>query len=93
MWYGAIVPIPRKGMKRDEYLKNPDTIGSLYDARKDDEDARKRLWGLRKGGEECGWVPKPREYNGKTYQPSEADKKFCLAMKDFAAWYDENHQE
>jgi hypothetical protein len=93
MWYGAIVPIPRKGMKRDEYLKNPDTIGSLYDARKDDEDARKRLWGLRKGGEECGWVPKPREYNGKTYQPSEADKKFYLAMKDFAAWYDENHQE
>ena len=92
-WFNVIVPIPRKGMKRDEYLRNPDTIGSLYDLRKDDETARKRLWGLRKGGEECGWVPKPREFNGKIYQPSDADKAFYKALKQFADWYDENHND
>jgi hypothetical protein len=93
MWYDIIVPIPRKGMKRDEYLKNPDTIGSLFDARHEDENARKRLWGLMKGGEECGWVPKPREYNGKIYQPSDADKVFYQSLKQFKDWFDANHEE
>lgn len=92
-WYGVVVPIPRKGMKRDEYMRNPDTIGSLYDARHDDEDARKRLWGLIKGGEECGWVPKAREFKGKIYQPSEADKKFYAALKQHKEWFDENHSD
>lgn len=41
-----IVPIPPKGVKRDDYLKSPDTIGSLYEASKTDEAARKRLWGF-----------------------------------------------
>lgn len=92
-WYDVIVPIPRKGMRRDEYLKHPDTIGSLYEARHDDEDSRRRLWGFCKGGEECGWVPKPRESGGKIYQPSDADKKFYASLKEFNDWFDANHPE
>lgn len=49
-WYGVVVPVPRKGMKRDEYLQQPDTIGSLYEARHGTDDtaqeARQRLYGF-----------------------------------------------
>lgn len=95
-WYDVIVPIPHKGQKRDEYLKNPDTIGSLFEARHGTDDEsdtmRKRLWGMVKGGKESNWTPKPREYKGKTYQPSEADKQFYRSLKQFSDWFDLNHE-
>ena len=92
-WRDIVVPIPRKGMKRDEYLQNPDTIVSLYDERHQNEDARKRLWGLKKGAEEVNWIPQPREFKGKVYQPSEADKKFYQALRTFDAWFKQNHPD
>lgn len=85
-WYGVIVPVPHKGEKRDEYMKHPDTIGSLYDSRHDDDIARKRLWWFVKE-----WHPAPREYKGKTYQPSEADHKCRAALDAFAGWWEMNH--
>lgn len=95
-WRDVIVSIPRKGMKRDEYLKNPDTLGSLFDARhKEDEESqymRQRLWGLEKGAREAGWVPKPREVNGKVFQPSDGDKKLYEALKAFSEWFADNHR-
>lgn len=87
-WREIIVPIPRKGQKRDEYLKNPDSIESLYEARHDDEDARKRLWGFVQHYE-----PKAREFKGKTYQPTAADHKFREALDAFYDYFEKNHPE
>jgi len=80
-WH-VICPIPRKGQKRDEYLKRPDTIQSLYDAAKDGvEEAGKRLFGFANN-----WNPESREYNGKTYPPSDADHRFRRALDEFLDW-------
>ena len=92
-WFNVVVPIPRKGMKRDQYMDNPDTIGSLYAARHDYEEDRKRLWGLCKQGEENGWEPKAREFNGKIYQPSQQDRQFFASLRKFKEWFDSNHDD
>lgn len=88
-WRGVIISLPRKGMKRDDYLKHPDTIGALYDLRHGEDEegqaARQRLWGM------VQWKPEPREYNGKTYQPSAADFKSYEALQAFKAWFEANH--
>lgn len=44
-WRAIVVPIPPKGMRRAEYLKNPQTVGGLYDGRHDEATA-KRLFGF-----------------------------------------------
>jgi Mitochondrial genome maintenance MGM101. len=86
-FFNAIVPIPHKGQKRADYLKNPDTIGSLFDARHDDEDARRRLFGLRDHFE-----PKPWTGNdGKQRPPTKADQDFRKALDAFSDYYDKNH--
>jgi len=87
-WYDVVVPVPRKNQKRDDYMKNPDTIGSLYEARHDDEDARKRLWGFVSHYEPKGWTGR----DGKERPPSEADKKFRQALDDYAD-YAEKHKD
>lgn len=87
-WYSFIVPIPRKGMKRDEYLKEPDTIGSLYEARHDDEDARRRLWGFA-----TNYQPEARTVGGKTYQPSANDHEFRKQLDLFLEWFEHNHPD
>lgn len=91
-WRKVIISVPRKGMKRDEYLKKPDTIGSLFDLRHGSDDeaqaARERLFGLVNN-----WECAPREYNGKIYQPSEADKACREALDAFAEWFEKNHPE
>jgi hypothetical protein len=76
----AVITVPRKGMKRDEYLKSPDTISSLYRAMKSgDEEAQKRLWGLAKG-----WVPEPYvSPEGKKYPVSEADAQCRIDLDMF----------
>lgn len=85
-WRDAIVPIPHKGQKRADYLKNPDTIGSLFDARHDDEDARKRLFGF-----VSHFEPKPWTGNdGKQRPPSKSDIDFRKALDDFADWHESN---
>ncbi len=44
-WRDIICPIPPRGMKRDEYLRDPDTLGGMYDDRHN-EDTAKRLFGF-----------------------------------------------
>lgn len=90
-WYNVIVPIPRKGVKRDAYLKHPDTIGSLYEARhgNDDEsnEMRQRLWGFLNKFEPKPWVGK----DGKTRGPNDTDIKFRKALDEFGDWFEKNH--
>jgi hypothetical protein len=88
-WYGVIVPIPHKGQKRDEYLKNPDTIGSLYELRHDDEDARKRLWGFVTHFEPKGWTKK----DGTQMPASSADHEFRAALDQFSEWFEHTHPD
>jgi hypothetical protein len=78
-----IVPIPRKGQKRVDYLKQPDTIGSLYLASKQGDDggeSNRRLWGF-----VHHYQPQPWEKNdGTKVPPSESDHIFRYALDDFA---------
>lgn len=79
----VIVPVPHKGEKRDSYLKNPDTIGSLYEATKSgDEEAQRRLFGFVAHYEPEGWVKR----DGTEMPPSETDKKFRQALDAFEDW-------
>lgn len=81
-WFWKIlISVPRRGMKKAEYERQPDTIESLYKAMKSgDKESQKRLFGMTK------WVPAPREYNGKVYQPTEADLLCKKALDAFVAW-------
>jgi hypothetical protein len=87
----SIITVPRRGMKRDEYLQNPDTIGGLYRAMKDgDADAGKRLWGLARG-----WSPEPyvSPKDGKKYPVSKEDAQCRIDLDTFCDWYDNNHDK
>lgn len=86
-WFFTVIcPIPQKGQKRDEYLKHPDTILSLYRRMKEgDEGAQKRLWGFAKH-----WAPAARQVGNRTYEPSAEDLKFREALDAFCEW-EEKH--
>ena len=88
-WFNAVVPVPYAGMKRDEYLKKPDTIGELYNARHDDEQARRRLFGFLHNFEPKGWTGR----DGKPRPPSDSDKKFRDDLDAFGEWFEENHPD
>lgn len=92
-WRDIIVPIPHKGQKKDDYLKNPDTIGSLYDQRhgQDEESqaARQRLFGFVHHWEPTGWDKR----DGTHVPPSAADLKFREALDAFADWFEREHPE
>jgi hypothetical protein len=81
-FFDAVCPVPRKGMKREEYMKEPDTIGSMYEARHDDEYLRKRLFGLMQNFEAKGWT---NRFN-KQMPPSKEDIAFREALDAFAEW-------
>lgn len=44
-WRDVICPVPPKGMKRDQYMKAPQTVGWMYDNRHDSE-VNRRLFGF-----------------------------------------------
>jgi hypothetical protein len=89
-WFmDIIVPVPRKGMKRDIYLKHPDTIRSLHDARHDDDEARRRLWGFLNN-----YTPEPwKKRDGTMVQPSDGDVKFREALDAYGDWFEKNHPD
>ena len=90
-WRDVIVPVPPKGIKRDVYIKHPDTIGSLFDLRHGSDDeaqaARQRLWGFVNHYEAKPWVGK----DGQQRPPSDTDVKFREALDAFADWFERNH--
>ena len=92
LWFlKIVVPIPRKGQRRDDYLKSPDTIGSLYEARhgKDDlaQEARQRLWGFVNYFEPKPWTGK----DGQERPPSKTDVQFREALDAFKEYFTKNH--
>lgn len=95
-WRDIIIPIPRRGMKKNEYNKDPDTIGRLFDARhKQDEQSeymRQRLWGILEGARETNWIPQPRKVGDQTYNPTDADRKCYEALRAFDEWFKDNHR-
>lgn len=88
-WRDIIIPIPRKGQKRDDYLKNPDTIGSLYDAVHDDEEARSRLWWLvEKWEPTTTWTGKDGKERQRREDEVAIDRKVRDALDQFKLWHD-----
>lgn len=89
----VIVPIPRKGQTRNDYLRTPDTIGSLFAARHgtDDEaqEARQRLWGFVSHYEPKGWTKK----DGTQMSPSSIDIQFREKLDAFADWFEKHHPD
>ena len=81
-WFlNVVVPIPNKGQKRDDYLKNPDTIGRLHFALKEgNQESGRRLWGFVNHYEPKPWT----KNNGEVVPPSEADLIFREALDDYA---------
>lgn len=92
-WRDIVVPIPRKGMKKAEYIKHPDTIGSLYEARhgNDDEsnEMRQRLWGFVTHFEPKPWTKR----DGTVVPASDSDHKFRKALDAFADWFEKHHPD
>lgn len=88
-WFRAVVPVPYKGQKRDEYLKRPDTIGELYNLRHDDDQARRRLFGFLANFEPKGWT----NQQGRQMPPSDSDKKFRADLDAFGDWFADNHPD
>jgi hypothetical protein len=90
-WREIVVVVPRKGMKRDEYLRAPDTIGSLFEARHGEDDAsheaRRRLFGFVSGYEPKGWI----KHDGTQMPPNKSDVEFREALDAFKDWFDHNH--
>jgi hypothetical protein len=93
VWRTFIVPIPRKGQKRDEYLKSPDTIGSLYDnCHGNDEEStacRQRLFGFVHHFQPTGWEKR----DGTKMPPSDTDHKFRTMLDQFKDWHTRNHPD
>lgn len=85
-FWDVTITVPRAGTKRADYMQNPDTIRSLYEAGKGGDDgSRRRLWGLSKE-----WAPKAwTTLEGNTKQPSEADVKCRKALDAFLEWEEE----
>lgn len=92
-WRAVIVPVPRKGMKRDEYLRRPDTIGSLFEMRHGNDEeaqaARQRLFGFVHNYQPTGWEKR----SGEKMPPSAADLKFREALDAFNDWFERNHPD
>lgn len=90
-WKEIIVPVPRKGQKRADYLTNPDTIGSLYDARHgNDEESqamRQRLWGFLEHYQPAAWVGR----DGKSHPASKDDIEFRRALDACKQYHAQNH--
>ena len=70
-------------------MGNEDTIGGLYEARHDDEEARRRLWGFCTNYEPKGWTGR----DGKERPPSKTDIEFRAMLDAFADWFEKHHPE
>lgn len=92
-FWDIIITMPRKGMRKAEYLKNPDTIRKLFELRHGNDDeaqaARQRLWGLCNHFEAKPWTGN----DGKEHQPSDGDVKCYQALQEFKKYFETNHPD
>lgn len=84
-FWGMFISVPRRGMKKAEYDKNPDTILELY---KGGEEEHRRLFGLANN-----WQPEPRTVGDRTYQPSDADFATREGLDAFLDWEEKHHAD
>lgn len=83
----AVITLPRKGMKRVDYIKNPDTIGSLYEAAKNgDESARTRLFGVAENWTVNEW----KDDKGQMRPPNKDDVESRHKLDLFMQWREIN---
>lgn len=79
-WRAIVVPIPPRGMRRAEYMQNPQTVGWLYDNRHD-EAVAKRLFGFISHFEvEKTWVNEQGQTKNRSASQIEADEIFREAL-------------
>lgn len=84
-YWKVVCPVPRKGMLRPEYLKDPDTIGSMYVAMKaGDQEAQRRLWGFAHNFAADGWT----NNEGQKFPPSALDISFRRGLDEFLKDHD-----
>lgn len=92
-WRDVIIPVPNKGQKRDDYLRNPQKIGALYEMRHGNDEesqaARQRLFGFLNHFEPKGWTKR----SGEQMPPSAADLKFRDALDALAAHMERNGEK
>ena len=90
-WFlDVIVPVPPKGVKRDEYLKTADTIGSLYYRTKEgDQEAGRRLFGFVGHFEAKAWIGR----DGQERPPSQTDIQFREALDAFNEWHEKHGKD
>lgn len=89
-FFDMLVTVPPKGVKRDDYLKAPDTIRALYTRLKEgDEEAGRRLWGFVSHYEPKPWTGR----DGQQRQPSNADLVFREALDAFKEWHDRHGKD
>lgn len=91
--FNIIIPVPRKGMNRQAYMKAPDTIGSLFAMRHGDDEesasARRRLWGFINHYTPATWVNR----QGQTMMPSDSDIAFRKALDALADMLERNGEK
>lgn len=85
-FWDEIITLPRAGTKRADYMQNPDTIRSLYEASKaGDQKAGQRLFGIANE-----WAPSEWTGNdGKLHPPGQADVNCRAALDQFLAWHEQ----
>lgn len=92
-WRKVIVPIPHRGEKRTEYMKHPETIGQLYEARHGNDEesqaSRQRLWGFINHYEPKGWT----KNDGTEMPPSDTDIVFREALDACQEYHEANHPD
>lgn len=94
-FFKVVITIPRRGMKKVEYDKQPDTIGSLYRAMKaGDENAQSRLFGIAHNFEvKKTWTGNDNKEHAR--KPSEvlADEDLRTALNEFLSWAEERKEQ
>lgn len=94
-FFKVVITIPRRGMKKVEYDKQPDTIGSLYRAMKaGDETAQSRLFGIAHNFEvKKTWTGNDNKEHAR--KPSEvlADEDLRTALNEFLSWAEERKEQ
>lgn len=90
-WRDVIFIIPPQGMTRDTYLKKPQTIGELYEARHDAEVAR-RLFGTIANYEvKTTWVPHHGSERPRMQSQIDIDQNFRDALDACKEYADKHH--
>lgn len=92
-WRDIIFLIPPAGVRRDDYLKSPNTIGQLYEGRHDPEVA-KRLFGMIAHFEvKKTWTGQDGQERPRRPEQIEAEETFREALDACKDYADKHHRD